>query len=323
MPEILSQSQIDNLLNELSSSDANCDIPIKKEKKIKDYDFKSPKKFSKEQLKILTSIYDNFARHLSSYFSGILRVNSQINVATVEEQPYYEYNNALPDSVLIGVLDLKPFERSILVDISNPITFTIIERLLGGSGTSVTLNREFTEIEIALMDKIFRQIVIIKKDVWSNYLTVEPKLERIETNARLIQSLSSDDIVVIVVMDVIIKSVQGTISVCIPCANLESLLNLSTHNQTQTKKAIDDEQDNAIKDAMKSHIQGSRLQIDAIFGSATLTLKEVHNLQIGDVVMLEQRVDGDVKVNIENKTWFYGTPGIKKNKKVIKINKVI
>jgi flagellar motor switch protein FliM len=111
MPEVLSQSQIDELLNGLSSGDIDYEQSQKEDsKKLKEYDFRSPKKLTKEHQKVLKSIYEHFARHLASYFSGILRTYCEISVASIEEQPYFEYNNALPDAVLIAVIDAKPIK---------------------------------------------------------------------------------------------------------------------------------------------------------------------------------------------------------------------
>lgn len=331
MPEILSQNQIDELLEELMNApEKKVEATESNEiKKVKEYDFKSPKKFSKEQLKLLNGIYDNFSRHLASYFSGILRTYCEITIEEIEEHPYYEYNNALPDSVLIGVIDAKTdegvtpsMEGTMLVDISNSITFALIERLLGGSGNGLTMEREFTEIEISLMEKIFKQIVYFTKESWLNIVDIKPEMKRIETNSRLMQTMSMDEIVVIIIMNVTIKSVKGTLSVCIPCISLESVLNKS-QNFSYNRKKQEIIQDTSTKEALLEHIKDSPLDIKALFGGTTLTLNDIVNLQVGDVIKLDQKIDSEVKVNIGDKTWFTGIPGMKKNRKVIKVDKVL
>ena len=105
----LSQAEIDALLNSLTSG-----APAAKEDegpKIRKYDFKSPKKFTKEQLRTLDGLYENFSRMLSSFLSGILRQFCEVTVLSIEEQRFFEYNNALPDSALIGKIDLKPADK--------------------------------------------------------------------------------------------------------------------------------------------------------------------------------------------------------------------
>lgn len=325
MPEILSQSQIDSLLSELTSGMVSYDdIETKNTKKVKEYDFKSPKKFTKEQLKLLNGVYEIFSRHLASYFSGMLRTVCQITVASIEEQPYYEYNNALPDSVLIGVMELKPLEGTVLVDISNPVSFAFIERLLGGAGNGVTVyDREFTEIEIALMERVFKQIGVLTSEAWANHVEIEPNLQNIETNSRLIQSISMDEDVVIVVLDVSIKHIKGTICFCFPCMSLEPILDSINKSTYLMKRKIDSGQESVIKEAIANNIKNSEIEIRGIFGKTELTLKEILSLNTGDVLRLNQKVENDVKLTINDKTWFYGIPGIRKNKKVIKINKVV
>ena len=173
-------------------------------RKIKEYDFKAPKKLTKEQIKINL-------RHLRKIlpdiflltFPGVLRTYSQISIVSIEEQHYYEYNNALPDTVLVGVIELNPTQGLILVDISNSITYNLIERILGGGSreSSIIPDREFSEIEISVMERILKQIASFTRDAWSGYVQAEGSLKTIETNARLIQSIAMDELVVLVIME--------------------------------------------------------------------------------------------------------------------------
>jgi flagellar motor switch protein FliM len=236
MPEVLSQSQIDELLNSMvtGSTSEEEEKAVKDEgKKVKEYNFKTPKKLAKEHIKTLQGINEKFGRYLASYFSGILRTYSEITVNSIEELPYYEYNNALPDIEMMGIYDQSPIEGSVLVDISNSITFSLIDRLLGGSGIDSALDREFTEIEVSLMRRIFNQIGVCIRESWSGFLSLKAELQQIETNARLIQTLPMDEVVVIVTMDVAISETKGTMSFCIPCINLESTITQIEQEQNE------------------------------------------------------------------------------------------
>jgi len=324
MPDVLSQNQIDELLSDLIQEELGLVKPeATKYSGVKNYDFKSPKKLSKEQLKTLTGIYENFARHLASYFSGILRILCEVSVTSIEEQPYYEYNNSLPDTLLIGVLGAKPIEGNVLVDMSNNISFTLIDRMLGGSGKSVMPNREFTEIEISLMERIFRQITQFTKESWSGLLGLECSFKQVETNARLIQSMAMDEVVVIILMDVLIGEVHGTLSFCIPCINLESIIDQLNRSRYQNKRTMDLELENTAKEIMVKHVKASSLELEGVFGNTVLTLREVMNLQVGDVISFDQSVDKKIKLKIGERTWFLGTPGVYRNKKAVKICKVL
>lgn len=326
--DILSQSEINELLNSLTSpgtSQEQKTVPVNT-KKVRDYDFKTPKKLSKEQIKIVSGIYENFSRQLSSYFSGILRTYSQINILSIEEQHYYEYNNALPDTVLIGIIDLSTIEGSILVDISNSITYNLIERLLGGGAreSSIIPDREFSEIEISLMQRIMQQISIYTKDAWSGLAKAEASLKSIETNSRLIQTIAMDEIVLIVIMEVNIGNIKGTINFCIPCMHIDPLINKINQSRYASKRAQDSAQEEIVKESLVSNVKESALEVCAVLGETVLSLQEIINLQVGDVIKLDKDVTSDLKININNDvTWFYGTPGVRKKKKVVKVNKVI
>jgi flagellar motor switch protein FliM len=326
MPEILSQNQIDELLSEMFAGPIDEEQAVVVEtggKKIKDYDFKSPKKLSKDQIKTLAGVYENFSRHLVSYFAGILRTYCEISVQSIEEQPYFEYNNALPDSILIGVLDAKPIEGPVLVDISNSISFALIERLLGGSGDAAAPEREFTEIEVTLMGRIFRQICSFITEVWFHYLGTEASLRQIETNARLIRSMAMDEVVALVILDVSIKSVRGTISFCIPCINLESILDNLGDSQFTHRRSGDSVQQAETQEAVLSRLKNAPLEVRGVFGRTQLSLGEIINLQVGDVIKLDQNIDGQVQLMIDNKPRFYGFPGLHRNRKTVKISQTV
>lgn len=143
----------------LSGGDtASLDTHEEKEE-IKEYDFRTPKKFTKEQIKILERIFENYSRHLSSYITGLLRLYCKVSLASIEEQKYFEFSNALPDYTIMGIVDLgieddDIEESNAILQLSNSLTFTMIDRMLGGRGTYQDTDRDFTEIEINVMRSI-------------------------------------------------------------------------------------------------------------------------------------------------------------------------
>lgn len=323
MPEILSQSQIDELLNNLKNEDtAKADSELTSTKKVKNYDFKTPKKLTKEQMKILLGIHENFARHLASYFSGVLRTYCEISVVSIEELPYYEYNNALNDSVMIGVFDVKPIEGSVLVDVSNTLTFTLIDRLLGGSGEGPAPEHEYTEIETALMSKIYEQIAIFVKEAWNNLFETETEFQYIETNARLIQSMPMEEVVVIVTMDVSIGTVKGTMGFSIPCINLEGIIEQLNRNKLLPKRQIDQTQEELLRETMLDHVRDSALELRGVLGKTQLTIQDITNLQVGDVIRVGHQTDKYIQVQVGDKTWFCGIMGTSRNRKAVKVKRV-
>ncbi len=230
MAEALSQSQIDALLKGLQQGEVAPESEgASRGKRVKEYDFKSPKKFTKEQLRTLDSLHENLSRMLSTYLTGVLRFYCEARVMQIEEQRYYEYNNALPDSALIAMVELKPEdsnfdEATLMLDLSTQLGFSMIDRLLGGSGDEYNLKREFTEVEVAILGNIFNKFAQYIREAWNSYIHVTTTLTSLETNPRLLQIHAPEDVVVIVLLEIKLKNLVGTMSICIPAMNLEELM---------------------------------------------------------------------------------------------------
>ncbi len=328
--DILSQSQIDALLSGLTSGEVKIDEVTSSDKKIKEYDFRTPKKFTKEKLKTISSIFETFARLCSSYLTGILRMFTKVSILQIEEQRYYEFNNALPDSVYMGIIDLKPkdkdiTESQIMIEVSKDACFLIIDRLLGGSGETLMMesSRDFTEIELSLLNNIMFNFTKSLKETWANYLDVDPVVMSIESNSRLVQNIGPDEIVVIITMELEMKGNKCSMNICLPGVFLEETMGkLSTRNARSNRRYDETKEQEKRENLIKS-IENSELSVKAVIGELTLSLGEILYLQLGDIIMLDKPVNQDAVVYIEKTPWFTGKMGTKKKHKAIRINQII
>lgn len=324
MAEVLSQSQIDALLNSISSGEEVVSEETSGQN-IKDYDFYSPKKFTKEQLRTIDSLHENMGRLLSSYFSGILRVFCDITVLQVEEQRYYEYNNALPDLALIGLVDLKPTnmnlpDATLMLDMSDNLAFFLIDRLLGGPGNNATLTRDFTDIELAIMKEIYLKINDFMVESWRDHLDVTGELSSIETNPRLIQVYAPEDIVVITVLSVKLRDMEGTLSVCIPAMSLESYLGEFTSKYTKISHKMSNERlDSVRRELIQDFLYGSDLTVKAIFDKTSMEVVDALRLRPNDIIPLNKPMNGIVRIDVDGEPWFTAQLGSSRNRKAVKV----
>lgn len=327
MAEILSQSQIDELLNNLSSGDVSIQELESSEKKVKEYDFRSPKKITKETIKLLKGIYENYCRLISSRLTSSLRLMCDVTVEQVEESIFHEYNNALDDYVLMGLIDVKYPDKSssdsqILIEMSKPLSFVIIDRFLGGSGEEYEHIRDYTDIELKLLGNLLKQLVTIMGSTWESTLEIETELTKIETNSRFIQSINYNDTVVIVVLNVALNQSSGKITVCIPSSILDEIFkkaNLFSKSSNKKSDQSIEEQKAAIMNSLKT----SNLTITGILGKTQATLKDIVDMQVGDLIILDKNINSNIDVNVDGEKWFEGKWGTKKKKGVIKIKKTI
>lgn len=328
MSEKLSQAQIDALLNRMSSGEADIEVEDNTKPKVREYDFRSPKKFTKEQLKALDSLHENFSRVMSSYFSGMLRMFCEVSVLQIEEQRYFEYNNALPDTALIGLIEMKPANKrysevTLIMDMSTSVGFLMIDRLLGGSGNGFNFTRDYTDIELAILENVFQKMVSHMEEVWSNYIQAKFELTSIETNSRLLQVFAPEDTVVIVALNVKFKNLSGNVSICIPATSLEETIGALGMKYSRIAKKEDDDKELLRRQLIMGQVYNSELDVKAVLDNFQLELQDILNLQVSDVIPLNKNINSDITIMVDDSPWFNAKLGEVKLKKAVKLNSII
>lgn len=323
MSNILSQGEIDVLLNALSSGKLDVE-EIKKEdeaSKVKVYDFKRPNKFSKEQLRTLNMIHEKFARLLTTQLSGYLRALVKLNVFAVEQMSFYEFINSIPNPSIIATIDLTPLKGSGLLEINPSISFSVIDRLLGGPGEFKDKPRGLTEIERIIIEKVLNNMFAALKESWENLINLNPRLEGIETNSQFIQLISPNETVVVITLNGVIGKTEGMINLCLPHIVLEPILHkLSTRYWfSNTRK----EKDSQNTQELKNRLKKAELPVIARLGRTEITIRDFLSLENNDVIQLEKKADEDIEVWVNNRLKFYGQPGISGNKMAVQITDVV
>ena len=225
MGEVLSQSEIDNLLKALSSGELDVDEMKNTEgKQVKNYDFARPSKFSKEHLRTLEIIFEHFGRLLSTNLPAYLRKTVNVEVVNSEVVIYSEFSNALSNPVLLGVVGMQPLSGNIIMEMASNLGFAIVDRLLGGAGNALDKERDFSEIELTILERIFTVCVNQLQEPWENVVKVNPRLERIETNSQFAQIISPSETIAIVTINIKIGDVEGLMNICLPYATLEPVM---------------------------------------------------------------------------------------------------
>lgn len=327
MADVLTQAQIDEMLKNVAMGAAPVVAPVE-EAKVKEYDFRAPKKFTREQIKVLDSIFENYARLLSSYLTGLLRLYCSVTLVNIEEQRYSEFNNALPDYVMMGMVDMgilndEVSETNVIVQVSNAITYTMIDRLLGGKGEYRDVNRDFTEIEITIMSDVMNSFAKLLQEPWMTHIELEPKLIGIETNSRVVQTIGHEDTVIIVALEVEINGVKSIISVCIPAINLDEIMGKFIPRYTGARRKTDATREQERRDSIMSGISTTDLEVKAILGEINLDLYEVLTLQVNDVIPLNKPISSNITIRIGNRNWCDGKLGTYNNKQAVMIDKFI
>ena len=322
MGDVLSQSEIDNLLAAISSGEIDADdMKGTDDKQVKNYDFKRPSKFSKEHLRTLVIIFDHYARLLSTNLPAYLRKNVQIEVMNSEAVTYSEFSNALANPVILGIVDFAPLGGSILLELAENLGYAIVDRMLGGSGIPLDKTRDFSEIELSILERIINICTNLLKEPWHSVLPIEPRLERIETNSQFAQIISPNEMTSIVTMNIKIGSVEGLMNVCIPYSCVESIIDKLNTKYWYSSVRVQDKE--VYHEVIETAIARARIPIKAILGKSTVSVTDFMNLQLGDIIRLNTKIDGELDVYVGNVKKFKALPGSSDESYAVRVTSVI
>ena len=322
MSEVLSQSEIDNLLAALSSGELDAEeIKNTSEKQIKNYDFARPSKFSKEHLRTLEIIFEHYGRLVATNMPLHVRKNVTVEVMNSEAVTYSEFTNSLSNPVLLGIVNFAPLSGNILIEMADNLGFAIVDRMLGGSGIPLDKNRDFSEIELTIMERVFITLTDLLVEPWKNVVEIQPRLERIETNSQFAQIVSPSEMVSIVTMNITMGDVTGMMNVCLPYPCLESVIDrLNTkywYSNMQEKDSTE------YKEVIEVAISKAKIPIRALLGRSVISVNDFVNLQKGDIIKLDTRVEDELDVYVGNIKKFSALPGASQDSYAVRIQKIL
>ena len=295
---------------------------------IKKYDFRSPKKFGKEQFRTIEDLHETFARNLSSYFSALTRLYCEVQIIQIEKHRYYEYINSAQELAVCANYEIVPLDESIdelsmLVTFNPDIGFFLIDKLLGGTGEHHDLNREFTEIESALLENLLTKLTRQIEISWIKHLEIEANMKSLETNPRMIQLMMPEDIVLIVECNLIIGEINSSFKILLPSLALESMMEKFTPKFVRTTKRHDESKEEIQKNAILNSLKSAEVELKVVLDEIELDLHDILQLEVNDIIPLSKRYDSNVTLNVDDTPWFEARLGETKQRKAVRIEHLI
>ncbi|WP_110112823.1 flagellar motor switch protein FliM [Bacillus sp. CGMCC 1.16541] len=317
--DVLSQSEIDALLSALSTGEMDADeLKIEESKKrIKVYDFKRSLRFSKDQIRSLTRLHENYARILTTLFSAKFRTVVQMNVVSVDQIPYEEFIRSVPKMTLLNVIEVPPLEGRVIMEVNPNIAYAMLDRMLGGRGEGMNKIENLTEIETKLLQTIFDQTLDSMQEAWSGLAHIDPILGDFEVNPQFLQMIAPNETVVVISLNTQIGEATGMINICIPHVTLEPIIpKLSVHYWMQSTKKEPNERE---IEQLKKRIHTAEVPVIAELGRTNISIQEFLALDIGDVIRLDQEIEQPLLVKVGELPKFFVQPGKVKKKLAVQI----
>ncbi len=322
MADVLSQNEIDDLLKALSSGEVDVDeMKDTKEKPVKNYDFARPSKFSKEHLRTLEIIFEHYGRLLSTNLPVYLRKNIQVEVMNSEAVTYSEFANSLSNPMLLGVVNFAPLKGSILLEMATNIGYSMVDRMLGGMGEPLKKSRDFSEIELLIIERLLTVCVNLLREPWKNVVELTPHLERIETNSQFAQIISPSEMIAIITINMKIGEVEGLMNVCLPYITLDTVMDkLNTkfwYSSQQDKEEI------SYTDMVENLLEKAPIPVKAVLGNSSFSISDFAGLQPGDIIRLDTKVEDELGIYVGSKKKFTALPGVSGDNYAVRITSII
>lgn len=333
MAEVLSQSQIDALLKSMKDSPAEPEAkPEKqvvaaaadtKEEGYNKYDFYSPRKFTKEKMKLLKSIFENYARILTSQVNGIFRTMTDITVLDLRETRYYEYVNFFHENDCMTLVDTYVRSKGksnvpMMIYITPGLTLTLVSHMLGGSDsfTKVEENYRYSDVEMALYRRILEYITHALGDGFSNYISAEFRISRVEENPSMVQEVGLDETVVMAEFNVDVSGLAAEkIRLCLPGSLLEHIFKIIDNRKHLARGFAYENNEETILE----HLRGSEFPMTGQLGVVKLDIRDLYHLRVGDVIDLNKPKDSTVRLYVGKQPWFTGRMGVYKKNIAVRI----
>lgn len=340
MTDILSQDEIDSLLTAISPGEGGGDMGDAgggmgfsesgggsgsgegiENRKVKIYDFKRPDKFSKDQIRTLQMMHETFARLTTTGLSAQLRTLTHVHVASVDQLTYEEFIRSIPSPTTLAVVNMDPLKGSAVLEIDPSISFTIIDRLFGGSGEQYKISRELSDIEMSVMEGIIVRMLGNLRESWSNAIDLRPRLGNIETNPQFAQIVPPNDMVVLVTSETKVGDIEGMMNFCIPYITIEPIISKLSAQYWYSNIRQASSSENL--DVLKERVDQVEVPVIAVLGRRKTTFKEVKSLKKGDELILDKIVGSDIDINVGALTKFRGYPGKQGRRMAVKIGEVV
>lgn len=321
MNQVLSQQEIDSLLEAVESGEIDSNAAAEQEKnKIKDYDFRRPVRLSKEYISTLNMIFEDFAKISGNLLSTQVRRNVTLQVASLEQVTFDEFISSIPRFTLMTVYRSKPMEGMQVLEINPHVCLQLIGLLCGNSesirSSDISKKDSFTDIEMAILEEIVDSFMKSFESAWRDILEIEIEVDSMETNPQVLQSLSPNEPVILATFTMEIFDEKTFVNLCIPYVFFENILDkLSFRNWFHSEKEIN-QSDNG---RMRKNLQSVDVDLSVLLGETSMTLENFLQLELGDVIPLDKKSSDPLELCIEQFPYYLVKPGSKNNHMAVEI----
>jgi flagellar motor switch protein FliM len=317
--KILTQDEIDALLTTVSSGDVP-DADSYDDAKLRSivaYDFKHPNRVSKDQIRTLENMHDNFAGHFGSMLSAVLRSIVDVDLVSVDQITYSEFIMSLVSPSCTYTFSARPLDAACLVDFNPTLTFSLIDRMFGGHGKILETERELTGIERSVMGRLVDRTYRELEKSWEHIVKVGIDQISFETNPQFIQIVPPGETVVVISFQVKLFQSTGLLTICYPYVSLEPIITkLSAQNWIDATKRKNVDADRMVN---QGNVNDVNADVSAILLRSNIKLRDFMGLKIGDIIPSEKKIHQPIDICVNRRKKYIARPGLTGKKRAFQV----
>lgn len=321
MSKILSQYEVNTLFQDLKLNKEAKETVLTDTSNISVYDFKHPDWITKDHIRAFKTIHNNFAKSFGTYLSTKLRTTVDLSVLSVDQLTYSEFTMAMASPSCIYICHSEVVNRNFIIEFTPELVFFSIDRLLGGYGDILDENREITIIEENVLKKIAQKAIIQLDESWKQITTLNPRLLSFETNPQFVQIAPASEPSLVISLSVKIQNFNSLITLCFPYFFIEPIIDKLNTLSWNSSKPVKVSQEDA--EIVREKLHNTSIVVIAGISTDKVSLKDLLNLEVGDVLMFDKRIDSEFEIKLCGKPKFWARPGISGKYMAFKITDII
>lgn len=297
-----------DMLGVQSSVESSVSKKTESSQKVVAYNFWSPDRFSKEQMRAVELVHEDLAERLTTSLPTFLRTNVKPKLVHTEQGRFHEFLKDLPINTLYHMLTLNPLPNQIVLTFSPNVAYIMLEQLLGGKVDSKIRERPLTDIDQSLLRNVVENMLNDLKASWAKVASIEPSLEDSTVNQHWVQMFMGNDRVMLILFELTVQNVTGSMNIYIPFNTLKPIANeLNPHVFISGRKASQLDPD--AHDTILRNLNQVYMPIRINLGDTRMRLEKIVNLEVGDIIQLNTHINQDLLVQISGQSKFFAQVG--------------
>ena len=285
------------------------------------YDLTNQDRVIRGRMPTLDIIYERFVRLFRMSLSNSLRKIATISIISTDILKFGEFVNTLPIPSCMSILRFETLRGPAIFVVEAKLAYALVDSFFGGTDRPFTKieGKEFTKIELSILQKVMMMAIKDLEDAWTPVHEPGISYIRTETNPQFVGIVPPSDVIISTTFEVELENASGTIAIVMPYATIEPIKSkLNSYYQTESGSA-----DRDWVEKVQSHLSSATAEVVVKLGAAEISVGDLVNLNVGDVIPLSQDADGELTVLVEGVPKFKCLFGVSRGNRAVQVTRTL